>query len=245
MVNSLSVGGTAVEPVAELADELALWPSETLVVSVDHEHALRLPALALDLLWRSAVSAEPPRCPSHRVTSCKTAAYPATSRSESSWLGSCLKRSSLRSIMQSATCAAVTGWPRVSDHRWAIASMLWRASPYALPRSATTPKDSLVYLLSEFSRPYASRSFGNRIRKWCDEIVAEDGTRSMDGLSSHGMRKASAQWWVDNYQADNFKLKAIFGWLTDKEANHYTQGFDRQRAAASTVVKFPSKEATG
>jgi integrase len=107
------------------------------------------------------------------------------------------------------------------------------------------PKDSLVYLLSEFGRPYASRSFGNRMRKWCDEIVAEDGTRPMDGLSSHGMRKASAQWWVDNYQAENFKLKAIFGWLTDKEANHYTQGFDRQRAAASTLVKFPSKEVAG
>jgi hypothetical protein len=74
MANPLSVGNAAVEPLAELPDELALWPSEPLVGSVDYKYALHLPALPLDLFRRRTVATEPSRCPSHRVTSCKTAA---------------------------------------------------------------------------------------------------------------------------------------------------------------------------
>jgi hypothetical protein len=32
---------------------------------------------------------------------------------------------------------------------------------------------------------------------------------------------------------------AIVGWLTEKEALHYTQSYDREDAAAGVVVRFP------
>jgi integrase len=99
--------------------------------------------------------------------------------------------------------------------------------------------DSLVYLTNEYGRPWKSaKSFGNRMRDWCDAIVDEDGSRPFADISSHGLRKASAAWWVKTYRCSTHDLMAIFGWLTEKEALHYTQGYDREDAAAGTVVRF-------
>ena len=81
------------------------------------------------------------------------------------------------------------------------------------------------------------------MRKWCDAIVDEDGARPFAGLSRHGLRKASAGWWVKTYRCSTHDLMAIFGWLTEKEALHYTQGYNREDAAAGVVVRFPARGA--
>jgi integrase len=105
------------------------------------------------------------------------------------------------------------------------------------------PPDQLMYVHSEHGRPYKSaKSLGNRMRKWCDAIVDEDGTSAFDSLSSHGLRKAAADWWVKHYRCTTHELMAIFGWLTEKEALHYTQGYDREDAAAGVVLKFPARK---
>jgi integrase len=104
-----------------------------------------------------------------------------------------------------------------------------------------TRPDSLVYLTNELKRPWKSpKALGNKMHKWCNTIVDEDGTRPFAGLSSHGLRKASAAWWVKTYRCSTHDLMAIFGWLTEKEALHYTVGYDREDAAAGVVLRFPT-----
>jgi integrase len=108
--------------------------------------------------------------------------------------------------------------------------------------------DALVYLLNEHGRAWGSaKSLGNRMRKWCNAITDQDAegniVRPFDGLSCHGLRKASADWWAKTYRCRTQDLMAIFGWLTEKEALHYTEGYDREDAAAGMVVQFPQRGA--
>ena len=48
----------AVEALAQLPDELALRPGQPLIIGVNHQHALGLPAFALDVLGRLSVAAK-------------------------------------------------------------------------------------------------------------------------------------------------------------------------------------------
>ncbi|SEP47875.1 hypothetical protein SAMN02990966_06922 [Rhodospirillales bacterium URHD0017] len=104
------------------------------------------------------------------------------------------------------------------------------------------PGDRMVYLHHGYGRPWRSaKSLGERVKKWRDAIVDEDGSRPFADLSCHGLRKASADWWVKTYRCSTHELMAIFGWLTEKEALHYTAGYDREDSAAGVVVKFPAR----
>jgi hypothetical protein len=54
------------------------------------------------------------------------------------------------------------------------------------------------------------------------------------------MRKAATHWWPRNHReliANNFSLKTIFGWATDKELNRYTRDFDRAEEARGMLVR--------
>src|SRR5262245_2866557 len=117
------------ETLAQLVNQLALWPGEPVVILVDDEDAELVPTLALDLFGGAPRAGVAFREPSHRTTSRNTAAYPAISRNESQCAGSCASRASFRSIRQSTTWAGVTGRPSVRDHRAAIAAMESAGSP--------------------------------------------------------------------------------------------------------------------
>jgi integrase len=107
---------------------------------------------------------------------------------------------------------------------------------------ARLPADRMVYLHHSHGRPWRSaKSLGERVKKWRDAIVDDDGSRPFADLSCHGLRKASADWWVKTYRCSTHELMAIFGWLTEKEALHYTAGYDREDSAAGVVVKFPAR----
>jgi integrase len=98
------------------------------------------------------------------------------------------------------------------------------------------PADRLTFIHSEFDRPFKSAaSFGNRVRKWRRDAGLPEG------LSAHGMRKAATHWWLRNHRdliPNNFALKTIFGWVTEKELIRYTRDFDREAEAVGMLIKL-------
>ena len=70
----------------------------------------------------------------------------------------------------------------------------------------------------EFNRPFTANGFGGWFRDRCDEA-------GLPQCSAHGLRKAGAALAAEN-RASVHELMAIFGWLTMKEAERYTQRRD-------------------
>ncbi len=98
------------------------------------------------------------------------------------------------------------------------------------------PADRLVFIHSAHDRPYScTEGLGNRIREWRRNCGLPEG------LSAHSMRKAATHWWLRNHRdllANNFSLKTIFGWVTDKELERYTADFDRAQEARGMLIKL-------
>lgn len=104
---------------------------------------------------------------------------------------------------------------------------------------AELPKDRFVFIHSENDRPFScTEGLGNRIRKW------RRAAGLPEGLSAHSMRKAATHWWLRNHRdliANNFSLKTIFGWATDKELNEYTRDFDRAEEARGMLIRLADR----
>jgi integrase len=104
---------------------------------------------------------------------------------------------------------------------------------------AELPRDQLVFIQSEWGRAYScTEGLGNRIRKW------RRACGLPEGLSAHGMRKAATHWWLRNHReliANNFSLKTIFGWATDKELERYTRDFDRAEEARGMLIRLADR----
>ncbi len=104
---------------------------------------------------------------------------------------------------------------------------------------AEVPEGRLCFIHSEWDRPFScSESLGNRIRKWRRDAGLPEG------LSAHSMRKAATHWWLRNHRdliANNFSLKTIFGWMTDKELERYTADFDREEEARGMLVRLADR----
>lgn len=81
----------------------------------------------------------------------------------------------------------------------------------------------LTYLITELGRPFSAAGFGGWFRERCDEA-------GLPHCSAHGLRKAGASIAAEN-GASAHQLMAIFGWLTLKEAERYTQAARRKRMA--------------
>jgi integrase len=85
------------------------------------------------------------------------------------------------------------------------------------------PTGELTFLMTEQGKPFTAAGFGNWFRDRCDEA-------SLPECSAHGLRKAGAALAAEN-GATVHELMAIFGWLTMKEAERYTQAARRKRLA--------------
>jgi integrase len=85
------------------------------------------------------------------------------------------------------------------------------------------PCGDLTFLVTEFNRPFTANGFGGWFRTRCDEA-------GLPQCSAHGLRKAGASLAAEN-GASVHELMAIFGWLTMKEAERYTQAARRRRLA--------------
>jgi hypothetical protein len=101
---------------------------------------------------------------------------------------------------------------------------------------AEVPSDRFTFIHSKWDRPYLSdRSMSQTFRTW----VREAGLPK--GLSGHGMRKAATHWWLRNHRElipNNFALKTIFGWVTDKELERYTRDFNREAEADGMLIRL-------
>jgi integrase len=74
----------------------------------------------------------------------------------------------------------------------------------------------------EHGRPFTAAGFGMRFREWCNKA-------GLPHCTAHGLRKAGAT--IAANGASPHQLMAIFGWLTLKEAERYTQAARRKRMA--------------
>ena len=103
-----------------------------------------------------------------------------------------------------------------------------------------TQTGELAFLITEQGRPFTANGFGAWFRDRCDEA-------GLPGLSAHGLRKAAATRAAEN-GATAHQLMAIFGWLTIKQAEHYTRMAQRKLLAdagmhtlgTNRVEKFPT-----
>jgi integrase len=86
--------------------------------------------------------------------------------------------------------------------------------------------DHLAFLVTAQGKPFTAAGFGNWFREVCNEA------KLPRRCTSHGLRKAAATRLADR-GATTTQLMAWFGWKTASEAERYTRGADRKRAAAS------------
>ena len=87
--------------------------------------------------------------------------------------------------------------------------------------------EALTFLVTEYGKPFTPAGFGGWFRARCDEA----GLRQ---CSAHGLRKAGAVRAAEN-GATTHELMAIFGWLSLKEAERYTQAARRRRLARNAT----------
>ena len=93
-----------------------------------------------------------------------------------------------------------------------------------------------TFLVTEWGKPFASESaFGNKMRDWCDQA----GLRR---CTAHGLRKSGATIAAEN-GATPHELKAMFGWLTLKQAEAYTRMAEQKRLAARGMLRLGQKQA--
>lgn len=83
------------------------------------------------------------------------------------------------------------------------------------------PTGDLSFICGSLGRPLTKETFGNVFRAAC----ADAGLR---GKSAHGLRKVAATRCAEN-GATTQQLMALFGWLSQKQAELYTRSADRKR----------------
>jgi len=91
-----------------------------------------------------------------------------------------------------------------------------------------SPLGDMVYLVTEFRKPFTANGFGNWFRDRCDEAKVPG--------RAHGLRKACATRLADN-GATAHEIMAITGHKTMKEVERYTRAANQKRLAASASLK--------
>lgn len=106
-----------------------------------------------------------------------------------------------------------------------------------------SPLGSMVYLVTEFGKPFTANGFGNWFRDRCDEVGEPDeqGVPPLRHCSAHGLRKAAATRLADN-GASAHEIMAITGHKTMKEVERYTRAASQKRLASSASQKMGRPE---
>lgn len=89
------------------------------------------------------------------------------------------------------------------------------------------PKDQMIFLVTEFGKPFTANGFGNWFRARCDEA-------GLPGCSAHGLRKAAATIAATG-GASAHGVKALGGWASLAEAERYTRKADGEKLAGQAV----------
>jgi integrase len=77
-----------------------------------------------------------------------------------------------------------------------------------------SPTGDMIFLETEFGKPFSVNGFGNKVRDWCDAA-------GLPHCSSHGTRKAAAARLAELGCSDH-EIMAMGGWKTLKEVQRYT-----------------------
>ena len=85
------------------------------------------------------------------------------------------------------------------------------------------PCGDLTFLMTDLGKPFTANGFGGWFRSRCDEA-------GLPQCSAHGFARPAHRW-LQKTERPYMKLMAIFGWLTMKEAERYTQAARRRRLA--------------
>lgn len=83
------------------------------------------------------------------------------------------------------------------------------------------PTGDLAFICGAGGRPLTKETFGNVFRHACN-------LADVKGKSAHGLRKVAATRCAEN-GATTLQLMALFGWLSQKQAELYTRSADRKR----------------
>ena len=93
------------------------------------------------------------------------------------------------------------------------------------------------FLVNDFGHPFASEnSFGNKMRDWCNRA-------GLPHCTAHGLRKAGATLAAEE-GATPHELKAMFGWMTLKQAETYTKMAEQKGLAARGMQRLSGQKAT-
>ncbi len=85
-----------------------------------------------------------------------------------------------------------------------------------------SPSGHLVYLVTEWGRPYASaKAFGNRFKSWCRQA-------GLPHCSSHGLRKTGTNRVLEN-GATEAEAMALYRWDSPKQAALYGRKVNRKK----------------
>lgn len=112
----------------------------------------------------------------------------------------------------------------------------WITTPINKPLAdelAFLPKDQVIFLLTEYGKPFTANGFGGWFRKRCDEADVED-------RAAHGLRKSGATIAADE-GATAHQVKAFGGWTSLAEAERYTRSADGKRLSGDVVKMLERK----
>jgi hypothetical protein len=95
------------------------------------------------------------------------------------------------------------------------------------------PTGDLAFVCGSNGKPLNKESFGNAFRDSCRAAGIKK--------SAHGLRKLAATRAADA-EATIWQLNAMFGWTGTKMTPHYTQAFERKRAAREGFKKLVTND---
>jgi integrase len=99
------------------------------------------------------------------------------------------------------------------------------------------PTGDLVFLVTEWGKPFSRKGFGQWFRKQCDRA-------GLPHCTAHGLRKAGATIAAEN-GATAHQLKAIFGWSTLKQPEIYTKAAEQKQLAEGGMRLLVARKDAG
>ncbi len=95
---------------------------------------------------------------------------------------------------------------------------------------AATPNEHLLFITTEYGRPFAKAGFGNKMRAWCDAA-------GLPECSSHGLRKSIARRLAEA-GCTAHQIMSITGHLTLKEVQRYIEAANKKAGARVAMAKL-------
>lgn len=102
----------------------------------------------------------------------------------------------------------------------------------ALAESIAAAKVSknMIFLLTEYGKPFTANGFGNKFKDWCRQA-------DLPHCSAHGVRKATSTALAES-GATPHEIMAVTGHQTLEEVERYTKAASRKKTADSAMAKL-------